>query len=534
MLRFGKFGAGRKPSTANHHTGLHMDKLNLAIWVVGIALGGAFVYLLYNYIRGLWGSPRELFILFITKIIEYAAYGATNMCFVLYLSSDVGLSDIEAGSFIGFWSMGLTLTTIFVGAVCDAIGIKKTLLIGTIVLIISRIVMPFTNNFWIAFIFGFIPLALGVGIMGPVLSVGIKRFTTKEGTAMGFALFYTLMNVGWALGGIIFDTVRGIFGETAGASFGAIHFSTYQIIFLVGFFLSIPNLILIIIMRDRVRMTEEQGVVIDPKGEELVGSTYSVAMQTIKNAVRDTGKIFGQAVREKAFWYFLFMLGILVFVRLVFYHFHYTFPKYGIRVLGEGVKIGNIYGVLNPTMIVFLVPLVGYLTRKISSYKMMVVGTTISAVSVFIATMPAEIFSPWMNTWFAELIFNRWLNVPAEMQQPVFFTLIVFIFTFTVGESIWSPRLMQFTAEIAPVGREGSYIALSYLPYFGAKFIAGPMSGWLVATYTPEGAASYPNHYWVWIWIGGMAALSPLGLIVFRKLFHAAEEAHKNDHKATA
>jgi len=79
---------------------------------------------------------------------------------------------------------------------------------------------------------------------------------------------------------------------------------------------------------------------------------------------------------------------------------------------------------------------------------------------------------------------------------------------------------MQFSAEIAPVGKEGTYIALSYLPYFLAKMIAGPMSGWLVATYAPEGASSYPDHYMIWIWIGGMTALSPLGLVVFRKLFH--------------
>jgi len=505
-----------------------MQTLDIVLWIVGIALVGTFFYLIYSYVKGLWGSPRELFILFATKIIEYAAYGAINMSFVLYLSSDCGLSDIAAGTFIGFWSMGITAIMIFVGPVCDAIGIKKTLLVGTSTLIIARIIMPFTDSAVVAAIFGFVPLAFGIAIMGPVLSVGIKRFTTKEGAAMGFALFYTLMNIGWALGGIIFDFVRGMFGEHEIYTLGIIpaEVSTYQIIFLVSFFLSIPNLIMILLMRDRVRMTEHHGVVIDPPGEKHTGTMLTVASKTIKQAAKDTGKILYQAFTEKAFWTYLFMLGMLVFVRLVFYHFHYTFPKYGIRVLGEGVKIGNIYGVLNPTMIVFLVPLVGALTKKISSYKMMMVGTFISAFSVFMASMPAEIYAPLMDTWFAELVFDRWLNTPAEMQSPVFFTLIFFIATFTIGEAIWSPRLMQFTAEIAPHGREGSYIALSYLPYFAAKLIAGPMSGWLVATYTPEGAASYPNHYMVWLWIGGMAVISPLGLVAFNKMFRRAEQRH--------
>jgi hypothetical protein len=50
--------------------------------------------------------------------------------------------------------------------------------------------------------------------------------------------------------------------------------------------------------------------------------------------------------------------------------------------------------------------------------------------------------------------------------------------------------------------KEGTYIALSYLPYFLAKMIAGPLSGWLLATYTPEGASSYPDQYMIGILIG--------------------------------
>ena len=51
-------------------------------------------------------------------------------------------------------------------------------------------------------------MAIGIAIMGPVLSVGIKYFTTPETSALGFGMFYTLMNVGWAIGAYIFDTIR--------------------------------------------------------------------------------------------------------------------------------------------------------------------------------------------------------------------------------------------------------------------------------------------------------------------------------------
>ncbi len=503
-----------------------MQTLNIVIWTVGGILGAAFLFLIWTYIRGLRHSPRELGLLYLAKILEYSAYGAINLTFVLYLSSDCGLSDLGAGTYIGIWSMLLTATTILVGAVCDAIGIKKTLLLGTIILLFARLFYPLLNNVYAITFVGFIPQAIGIAIMGPVLSVGIKRYTTKEGMALGFALFYTLMNVGWAIGGWIFDKVRTVYGEH---SFYYLpgdlaKVSTYQIIFIVGLLLTVPNLIILSLMRNRVKMGDDGKVVIEPETEKLPGGSLSVAWQTFVNAAKSTGKIFGQVIVEKPFWVYLFMLALLVPVRLVFYHFHYTFPKYGIRVLGEGVKIGNIYSVLNPVMIVFLVPLVGWFTRRISSFHMMIVGTVVSAGSIFIAIMPAEIFSPLMNTWFGDLVYNKWLEVPADLQKPVFLALIFMVACFTIGEAIWSPRLMQFTAEIAPKGKEGSYISLSYLPFFAAKFVAGPMSGALLKYYVPPDAPSYPQHFMVWIWIGGMAALSPLGLLIFRKLFHRAEQ----------
>ena len=48
----------------------------------------------------------------------------------------------------------------------------------------------------------------------------------------------------------------------------------------------------------------------------------------------------------------------------------------------------------------------------------------------------------------------------------------------------------------------------------------------IAGTYVPEGAESYPSHYMVWVWIGGMAILSPIGLLVFRKVFRRAEDVN--------
>jgi dipeptide/tripeptide permease len=509
---------------------VNMNTLDFVLIVSGILLVIAFFYIIWSYVKGLKGSPYEIYLLFFTKVTEYSAYGAINISFILYLSADMGLSDVQAGTFMGTFGVMVTLMVMIVGPVCDAIGIKKTLLFGAYTLLFSRFLMPFMPNIYLSVLFGFFPMAFGLAITGPVLSVGIKRFTTKETAALGFGLFYTLMNIGWAIGAQLFDTMRSIFGETAGATlpFVGLHLSTYQLIILIGFFINIPDLIAILLMRDGVEMTADKGVVVTPTARIGDGGNFINAFtSTVRNTAKDTFTKMKSVFGEKAFWVFIFMLAMTVFVRLVFSHFHYTFPKYGIRILGDGAKIGSIYGVLNPTMVVFLVPLAAALTKKISSYKMMFWGTLISALAVFIAVIPPQYFAFLTDTWVGELIYDRWLGVPLERQTPLYFSLIVFIIVFTIGEALWSPRLMQFTAQIAPIGKEASYLSLAVLPWFAARLIVGPLSGWLVDRYTPAGLPSgienYPDQHMVWLIVGSMAVLTPIALLIFRKVYITAE-----------
>ena len=175
-----------------------MATLDIVLIVFIAAALAAFTFIIWSYVKGLKGSPRELWLLYTAKVIEYGSYGAANMAFILYLSADCGLGDISAGTYIGIWSMTLTVCTMLVGAVCDAIGVKRTLVLGTAFLLFARFVMPLTSNLWIVSLMGFLPMAVGTAVVGPVMSVGIKRYTTKEGATLGFGLLYTMFNVGWA------------------------------------------------------------------------------------------------------------------------------------------------------------------------------------------------------------------------------------------------------------------------------------------------------------------------------------------------
>ena len=117
------------------------------------------------------------------------------------------------------------------------------------------------------------------------------------------------------------------------------------------------------------------------------------------------------------------MLSVLVFVRLTFFIFHVMFPTYGIRIFGEGAQVGSIFGVLNPVLIVFFVPLISVLTTKVRSYTMLLIGTALSAGAVFLCFIPESIAISLGDGILGELIYDYWLGVPVGQRDPFYISL---------------------------------------------------------------------------------------------------------------
>jgi MFS family permease len=93
-------------------------------------------------------------------------------------------------------------------------------------------------------------------------------------------------------------------------------------------------------------------------------------------------------------------------------------------------------------------------------------------------------------------------------------TILASIFFLAAGEAVWSPRLYEYTASIAPKGREASYMGLSSFPYFLAKMMAGPMGGYLLSAYCPEHGPRHPAM--IWLVIGGVSLAGPILVLLLR------------------
>ncbi len=477
-------------------------------------------------------APRELWIIYLAKILEIAAYAIMSTGLILYLSADLHFSDLEAGAFIGYWSVGITFVTFFAGALTDVLGIKRTFIWGFAICLFARAVMTFFDSPpIIPILFGFIPLAVGLALMVPVMTAACKRYSNKDQRSMAFSLYYVLMNVGFIIGGKLFDVIRTHMGEhgTYVIPLVNIELSVYQTIFFISFLFTIPGFLLTaFFMRDGVEMPEDgEQYIINPK-KKMEGGV----IKTVKKVAKDTGGIFKELFSERDFYRFLLFLTLIVLVRVVFYHMHYTFPKYADRELGFGARIGTVWGVLNPLLIVILVPIIGAVTQKISSYKMIVVGTFLSALPVFILSLPDNIFDGAMKGWIGQAL-GWFLDIDGPV-PALYLNITIFVIIFSIGEAIWSPRLYEYTASVAPKEREGSYMGMSLLPYFVAKLVVGPLSGWLLALYCPEEGAR--NSQMLWFIIAAIAVVGPISIVMLKNVIKpkSREEEDAGSSSASA
>jgi len=482
-----------------------------------------------------------------------------NSTLVLWLSSDLGYGDKSAGFVVAAWSTALTIFTVMVGSLVDAVGIRKSLLTGFGLATAARLVMAVAAVRWIALPFGLFPLALGEALQTPVMVAAVKRFTTTKQRSIAFSVYYSMMNVGFAIAGWTFDTVRHSLGEYGhyNVPLLGLHISTYQTIILLGALFTLPNLVLTYFaLRGGVEATDE-GVVIKPETPKYPDKSFFEAfLLACRDALKDWFRIFSNLWTQPTFYRFLAFFGLVVFVKLILYQMYYIFPKFAVRELGEGAPFGQLFGTLNAVIVVILAPVIGALTQRFTAYKAVVIGTLITALSVFLMVVPparllgiadghfGRAIAWWLQPWawgnfhplslqwwsasahsFWTATPEWWTNLSGNV-RPLYVAIVLFTIVYSIGEAFYSPRLYEYPAAIAPKGQEGSYLALSMLPYFVAKFIVGSMSGYLLDAFCP---LTGPRHsQMIWIIVGGMALIAPAGLVVFRGYIQVHESGRDN------
>lgn len=470
----------------------------------------------------LFSAMPELWIVFAVKLVGIAAYQVTNMTLVSWLCRDFGYGDKAALGLVLAWSLTMTVCTILVGSLTDAIGLRTSLFLGVAICVVSRAVMAFSAVKWLALAGGLIPLAFGEALGTPVLLAAVRRYSTTAQRSISFSIFYVMMNVGFFAAAFIFDYVRQRLGDPGAWTLPGLglHFTTYQTLFLISLGLQLLLLPLLWLGIRKGAEATDAGVVITPELPRYSNETpWNTLCLTIRDAVRDTLRLFENMASSSGFYRLIIFLLLIAFVKLVYRQMDYAYPEFGIRELGEGAPVGRLWAI-NNVLIFILVPLTGILFQKVSSYTMVMAGCVVSAVSVFIMALPPVWFAGVADTAVTRWMAHWYLGLQGSI-NPWYVVIFAFVFLLSVGEALYSPRVYEYAAAIAPKGQEASYSALSYIPFLLAKLLVGSVSGVLLSTYCPKTGPRDSST--MWLVVALMATIAPLGLIALRRWIRVPE-----------
>jgi proton-dependent oligopeptide transporter, POT family len=440
---------------------------------------------LFKVSRAMWGVNLAYF-------LEGFAYFGMLGLLAMYFNEYAGLNDIQADQMVGVLTAGVTLTMLVLGATVDLVGVRKSLLVAMAMMLIGRVLVAWAPDLlpgagmWtgthLLAMFGIVWIMLGSGIFQPAAYTAVKRFTTPEESAIGYAMLYALMNLGAFLPGIISPPVRRAFGITG-------IFWVYALVTLAAM-----GVIAWLITRRAMEEAEQR--------RRLAG------VQPAEAAEEQPRRPLGEQVmyyirnfpfRDARFMFFIF---ILIPVQTLFAHNWLTLPQYCERAFSGIVKDNfELFVNFNPLLIFILTPLVASYTARKNTYAMMIIGTLIMALSPFILVL-----------------------------GPHVVTLFAFLVVMTLGEAIWQPRFLQWVADIAPPDMTGIYMGLGQFPWFLTKVVTSIYAGWFLMNYCPaDTPISGLQTEQMWLIYGGIALISPLALVLARSWMVAGFRDQRKD-----
>jgi MFS family permease len=490
-------------------------------------------------------APKALWGINIPYVIEGLVYFGILTILGKYCSENVGLSDLHAGWVYSAVTAGITFAMLFLGGVCDKIGVPRTLTIAFVMFVVGRGLVALSGTIPLGHGVGspmFLVLALGLltyviayGLYQPAAYAGIKRYTNPKTAAMGYAVVYGLMNLGAFFSGFVSPAVRHRFVDIFPPNGLAAVFWVYTGLCVIALAVTV-----IILNRktdaaavERVaretaeladnEITTENEEEEKPEGIASIAGpgnlrfivlasaaalsvgaaaaaaagrlavapwiTYVAAAGLVALAVFEFLRVRpDHPFRDGRFTFFIF---ILIPVQTLFAHVWLTIPYYLDRAFRGSVvsQYFEFFSNINPILIFILAPIVAGLTARANVYKMMIIGTLVMALPTFLLVI-----------------------------GPYLVPFLAYVLLMSIGEAMWQPRFLQWIAEVAPPGKTGIYMGIGQFPWFLTKFVTGLYSGYFVATYIPKPETGLPTNTEVmWLIYGVIAMISPVALILARK-----------------
>lgn len=162
------------------------------------------------------GFPAAFWIANTMEIFERMAWYGFYAVSSLYITAPkseggLGLASEQRGIIQGIIPFLLYLFPVVTGSLGDKFGFKRTFFIAYLIMTPSYWLLGRPGGFW-GFFFVFLLVAIGAATFKPVVVGTVGHSTTSKNKAMGFGIFYMMVNIGGFAGPIVAGIVRNELG----------------------------------------------------------------------------------------------------------------------------------------------------------------------------------------------------------------------------------------------------------------------------------------------------------------------------------
>ena len=140
-------------------------------------------------LRELLDCPRELWLIYLATFLEYMGVFSFMQTLPLWLSTNHGMSDAQAGFWAATFSTIVTLCVFFVGGLADAIGVRRMLILSFSLTALTRLGMSLAPSATTALV-ALLTFALAFATSSPVLQTAVQRASSPRTRAFAFTLWY--------------------------------------------------------------------------------------------------------------------------------------------------------------------------------------------------------------------------------------------------------------------------------------------------------------------------------------------------------
>ena len=443
------------------------------------------------------GFERPFWVANITEIFERLAYYGAFASLALYLQEQLNFSTEQTGTLTGIFGGMVWFLAIFGGAAADRLGFRRALSVAYLILGGSYFLIGSIGASWLAPVRNAVPLGLFVGVilMLPALGislvkpcvVGTTARASKENVrSIGYSIYYTMVNVGGALGPL--------FASWAHRNLGVQN--VYRVVAL-GVFAMFFVVILFFCEPHKAGDAPPPSIATVAKNFCVVLGKYRLVLPVLLAALVLRIGLWVQPAWSVPWWTWIVFVVVALAGISRFMWFLVIFTGYWIVFWQQYISLpGFIHGYINAKAdvelilvvdglsVICLTLLVNFLTRKIPAFPAVILGTVITSLS-------------WVILAF----------------RPTIWGAVFSLFVLAIGEIIQAPRYYEYISRLAPPGQQGTYMGFAFVPIGIGSLIGGPFGGFLLHHF---GEVQH-RPAMIWWTITGVGLATAAGLWVYDK-----------------